>query len=63
MSGGHWQYKDSRITELNIDLILQAMKDCLHEVDWVLSGDTSQAIAEKELFEIVKRLGDALWPI
>lgn len=65
MSGGHWNYKDQNIdSSLNIEdlpKIINALKDCFHEVDWAESSDTCRETAEPRIYDILLKLGNELW--
>jgi len=66
MSGGHWNYQDTHITEeLHVEYLpkmLEALRKCFHEVDWSESCDTDRRTAEKRLYDIILELGDELFP-
>lgn len=67
MSRGHWDYKEQNIVDQLIEdqdttkIILHTVKAALRVVDYALEGDKSQEQAEKELFELFKKLGDRLY--
>ena len=65
MSGGEWNYRDTMITDSisphNLVKILDAVRDCFHQVDYALCGDYSRGDAEHALFEIIRKLGHEMF--
>lgn len=65
MSGGHWNYQDTKIADelpvRHIPEICEALRKCFHEVDWSESCDTSKRTAEKRLYDIILELGNSIW--
>lgn len=65
MSGGHWRYEDTKIADdvhvKDLPRMLEALRQCFHEVDWSESGDTDRRTAEKRLYDIILELGNELF--
>ena len=61
MSGGHWAFADQNlksVTPEQLAIILEALPDIFHDVDWVLSNDSTSA---PHLFNKVVELGNKLF--
>ena len=61
MSGGRWDYRDRRIADLNVQEILNAVMDCLHQVDYAECGDVSLDEARIKVYSRIRLLGDQLF--
>jgi hypothetical protein len=63
MSGGRWRYEDWKVNNLDVNMILSAIKLVLHEVDYSESGDKTRPEAEKAIYDTIKYLGDRLFGV
>lgn len=65
MSGGHWNYQDTKIADElpihDIVKIMDALRRCFHEIDWSESADTARKTAEMRIYDILLTLGDQIW--
>jgi len=65
LSGGLWDYKDMHLTEQvdpdKIPVILKAVEEALHAIDWCESGDTGHDTADKKVYDIMHQLGNDLY--
>ena len=68
MSGGHFDYKDMRISEWidiikrdnyntkKLEKLLEAVMNILHAYDWFQSGDTGESDFKKEYYKELKKI-------
>lgn len=65
MSGGHWNYQDTKLSDEvrpeDIPKIMDAVRRCLHEVDYAICSDSTKETAQKRVYQIIEDLGDALF--
>lgn len=58
MSGGRWNYAENQITEdaeltlPRLALLLKAVAQTEHLIDWAESADTSRADAESKVYDL-----------
>jgi len=64
MSGGRWNYQDTRLIDIaeDLPLMLGALQKMFHHADWALCGDTSRETAKHLIWNELVALGNELWP-
>lgn len=66
MSGGHYSNKEldmeSNVKIWQVPIILEALGDAFHVIDYDISGDTMRdSESEKKVYDIIAKLGERLF--
>jgi len=64
MSGGHWQYRERESENYDVHklvYVVEALMDILPIIDKDCCGDTTRDESEKEIYDMVKALGEKLF--
>ena len=64
MSGGHWLYKEQEAENYHVHklpVIVETLMIILHKIDYDICGDTTRNETEKEVYDLIKELGEKLF--